>query len=179
MTIERLILSAMPGERRLAAIENGRLAELVQVRADIESRIGEVRLGRVTKVAGGLDAAFVDVGLSRSGFLALAEARPPGTSGGTIADHVREGDTVAVQVIRDPIGDKGVKLTTRIDADLLQRVEGDGKLALAAVDDDEVRAFARRNCCTRRRTRFWRILSACLRTPRRRSPSTTESPPWN
>ena len=141
MAIERLILSAMPGERRLAAIENGRLAELVQVRADIESRIGEVRLGRVTKVAGGLDAAFVDVGLSRSGFLALAEARPPGTSGGTIADHVREGDTVAVQVIRDPIGDKGVKLTTRIDADLPIDVAGARPPKLLHAPPDAILAY--------------------------------------
>lgn len=117
MSIERVILSTMPGERRLAIIENGRLAELVQVRADIESRIGEIRLGRVTKVAGGLDAAFVDVGLACPGFLALAEARPAGTAGGVIADHVREGDTVVVQIVRDPIGDKGVKLTTRIGAE--------------------------------------------------------------
>lgn len=117
MPIERVILSAMPGERRLAIIHNGRLAELVQVRADIESCIGEIRLGRVTKVASGLDAAFVDVGLDRPGFLALAEARPKGKAGGAISDFVREGDAVVVQILRDPIGDKGVKLTTRIDAE--------------------------------------------------------------
>lgn len=117
MSIERVILSVMPGERRLAIVENGRLAELVQVRADIESRIGEIRLGRVTKAVGGLDAAFVDVGLASPGFLALAEARPKGKAGGAISDFVREGDAVVVQILRDPIGDKGVKLTTRIDAE--------------------------------------------------------------
>lgn len=141
MTIERLILSAMPGERRLAVIENGRLTELVQTRAGIESRIGEIRLGRVTKVATGLDAAFVDVGLDRPGFLALAEAKPKGKAGGTISDFVREGDPVAVRIVRDPIGEKGVKLTTRIAADIPIDITGVRPPKLLHAPPDAILAY--------------------------------------
>ena len=86
-------------------------------RSDLEDVAGNVYLGRVEKTLPGIQAAFVDIGLRRSGFLALAEARPPGppaAGAGRITDHVGEGDSVLVQALNDPANDKGARLTTRI-----------------------------------------------------------------
>ena len=60
-----------------------------------------------------IQAAFVDIGVGRSGFLAAAEARPVGREGGNITDFVGEGDAVVVQATTDPVDDKGPRLTTR------------------------------------------------------------------
>ena len=95
-----------------------RLFELWIERAGEGTLAGNVYLGRVEKVVPGIAAAFVDIGLERSGFLGLAEARPPLAAGETpedrITDHLSEGDAVLVQVQRDPAADKGAKLTTHI-----------------------------------------------------------------
>jgi ribonuclease G len=72
-------------------------------------------LGRVARVMPGMQAAFVDIGLERSGFLALREARILSRDGSEdISACVREGDAVLVQVIKDPIGEKGARLTAGV-----------------------------------------------------------------
>lgn len=122
MAIDQILIEAGPGETRIALLEGGRLRELMVTRPDERSVVGNVYLGRVERVMPGIAAAFVDIGLPRAGFLSLAEARPTGqAAGGTatpaadgIADYVSEGDAVLVQVQRDAVADKGVKLTTRI-----------------------------------------------------------------
>lgn len=122
MTIEQILIEAGPGETRIALMEGERLRELTVARADDCGAVGNVYLGRVERVLAGIAAAFVDIGLGRSGFLGLAEARPAGLPSGTagappadrITDYVSEGDAVLVQVQRDATGDKGAKLTTRI-----------------------------------------------------------------
>jgi ribonuclease G len=81
------------------------------------SLVGDVIAGRVQRVMAGMQAAFVDIGLERAGFLALREARSLAkdfSDTSTISDCVREGDTVLVQVIKDPIGDKGARLSAGI-----------------------------------------------------------------
>lgn len=98
------------------------LREILVDRPGHGSVIGNVYLGRVERVLSGIAAAFVDIGLGRSGFLGLAEARPPGHAGDEaagvpadrISDYVTEGDAVLVQVQRDPAPDKGAKLTTHV-----------------------------------------------------------------
>ena len=61
-----------------------------------------------------MGAAFVNIGESRDGFLALPEIRPLGKVSGTISDFAKEGESILVQVQRDPIEEKGVKLTCHI-----------------------------------------------------------------
>ena len=111
-----ILIDAQPGETRIALVENGRLAEVEVARRQALSAVGDIYLGRVEGVLPALDAAFVDIGLGRPGFLALPEARPHGAAGGDdgIGDYVGEGDKVLVQVQRDPFQDKGAKLTTHI-----------------------------------------------------------------
>lgn len=122
MSTDEILIEAGPGETRIALMEGGRLRELVVARPNEGSVVGNVYVGRVERVLSGIAAAFVDVGLPRAGFLGLAEARPVGHAAekpgappqDRIADYVSEGDAVLVQVQRDAVADKGVKLTTHI-----------------------------------------------------------------
>lgn len=114
MPIDEVLISALPSETRVALLEEGRLIEFWVARADLESRVGDIYLGRVTKVVPGIAAAFVDLGLERAGFLAAADARPWNTAAGKITAYVREGDAALVQMIQDSTGDKGPRLTTRV-----------------------------------------------------------------
>ena len=120
MTIDHILISKSPGETRTALLTDGRLVEILISRAGGESLAGNVYLGRVVSVNKGLDAAFVDIGTGRDGYLALPEVRPAGPDSGTngskdaIGEYLNEGASVLVQVTRDPIEDKGPKLITRI-----------------------------------------------------------------
>ncbi|MEO5337499.1 MAG: ribonuclease E/G [Magnetospirillum sp. WYHS-4] len=97
MAIDRILIDSRPGLGRAALLDGERLVELRVERPGRESRVGAVYLGRLRKVAKGLQAAFVDIGLERDGFLPLS-------------DGLSEGDALAVRVVRDPEGEKGAKL---------------------------------------------------------------------
>jgi ribonuclease G len=117
VSADRVLIDVTPGETRVALVERSRLVELAVVRSDFHGVAGNIYLGRVERVMSGIQAAFVDIGLERSGFLGLAEARPAGVPGGAgqrITDFVGEGDTVLVQALSDPVADKGAKLTTHV-----------------------------------------------------------------
>ncbi len=101
-----LLIDDSPGELRAALREDGRLVELIVERAGHESIVGNVYLGRIERVLPGLDAAFVDIGLARSGFLARIE----GLDGARLAEGVR----VLVQATKDGVGEKGAAVTMRI-----------------------------------------------------------------
>ena len=99
----RLLVSVRPQETQIALWSDDRLIEFRIEREGAESLIGNIYLGRVTQVEKGLDAAFVEIGESRPGFLPLGEFDRAPT----------EGATVAVQVVREPREGKGAKLTAR------------------------------------------------------------------
>ena len=124
MTREVLI-NAGAGEIRVAVVADGRLEELSFERTiggedgarGCHSLVGNIILGRVARVMAGMQAAFVDIGLERSGFLALREARvlaKQPSDETQISDCLREGDAVLVQVIKDPIGEKGARLNAGV-----------------------------------------------------------------
>ncbi len=121
-----ILINAGAGETRIAVVEDGLLQRFEFERAigagDDEherrgghSHIGEIILGRVQRVMAATEAAFVDIGLSRAGFLSVRDAAhlapPDKRTNPSISDCVREGDTVLVQIIKDPIGDKGARLS--------------------------------------------------------------------
>jgi ribonuclease G len=115
--VDEILIEVRPGRTRTACLGAGRLIELIVEDDHHRSLIGNIYLGRVEKVIGSLNAAFLDLGLERSGFLALAEARPIGTKGSaheSISSYLCEGDKVVVQILRDAFEDKGPKLTTRL-----------------------------------------------------------------
>ncbi|MBL6940867.1 MAG: Rne/Rng family ribonuclease [Rhodospirillales bacterium] len=114
---DEILIEVRPGRTRTALLREGRLIELIVEDEHCRSLVGNIYLGRVEKVIGSLNAAFIDLGLDRSGFLALAEARPVGTKGSTnetMSSYLCEGDKVVVQILRDAFEDKGPKLTTRL-----------------------------------------------------------------
>ncbi|MGH6954243.1 MAG: ribonuclease E/G, partial [Alphaproteobacteria bacterium] len=118
--IDEILISVAPGEVRAALLRRGRLEELMVERRGRESLVGSVYVGRVLRVLDGLDAAFVELGGERPGFLTSAEARPARSAGQSdrrgerLSQRLSEGDAVLVQVIKDPTGDKGPALSLHV-----------------------------------------------------------------
>lgn len=102
---DQIAVSALPGDVRAAWLASGRLLRLALTGPEPTLGPGDIVLGRVTAVARGLEAAFVDIGGDRPGLLMLKDA-----AGGTAPG---EGDAVVVQVVREAEGRKGPKLTGR------------------------------------------------------------------
>src|SRR5207248_11221823 len=133
-----VLINVGAGEIRVAALEDAVLDQLWLERSFAFERdrsrrhaaagagggrsvMGDIILGRVQRVIPAMQAAFVDIGLDRAGFLAAREARPrtaifrdePYTDEDRqlrIADFVREGEDILVQVVKDPIAEKGARL---------------------------------------------------------------------
>lgn len=104
-------------ETRIALVEDDRLVHLDLERPERDSALGAIFLGRVRRIEKGLQAAYVDIGLSRDGFLGrddLVDGANGKPGDKPIEQVLHEGETVLVQVIRDPVGEKGVKLTCQI-----------------------------------------------------------------
>jgi ribonuclease G len=119
---DEVLVNVTPRETRVAIVENGLLQELYVERANRRGLVGNIYRGRVSRVLPGMQAAFVDVGLERTAFLHAQDILPPGESDGdqserrqdNIAALLREGQEILVQVIKDPLGSKGARLTMHI-----------------------------------------------------------------
>ncbi|MFO7287873.1 MAG: S1 RNA-binding domain-containing protein, partial [Gammaproteobacteria bacterium] len=115
---EEILINVTPREVRAALVENGMLQEIVIERANRRGLISNIYKGRVSRVLPGMQAAFVDVGLERTAFLHVSDiVGSNAVSGGrngepNIRDLVAEGGEVLVQVLKDPLGTKGARLTT-------------------------------------------------------------------
>jgi ribonuclease G len=118
---EELLINVTPQETRVAVVENGVLQEVHIERTQARGLVGNIYKGRVSRILPGMQAAFVDVGLDRATFLHASDVhlRPPGRTfaeGATPAIHelLHDGQEVVVQVIKDPLGTKGARVTTHI-----------------------------------------------------------------
>ncbi len=119
---EELLINVTPRETRVAVVENGVLQEIYIERASRRGLVGNIYKGRVCRVLPGMQAAFLEVGLERTAFLHERDIRADGDDGaaqqmagnGSISTLLREGQSVLVQVIKDPIGSKGARLSTHI-----------------------------------------------------------------
>ena len=118
---EEILINVTPRETRVAVVENGMLQEVFIERAQRRGIVGKIFRGKVCRVLPGMQAAFVDIGLERAAFLHASDAsprNPEGDAGGNdnsdISQLLREGQEVSVQVIKDPLGTKGARLTTQI-----------------------------------------------------------------
>ncbi|MCY4468866.1 MAG: ribonuclease G [Thiotrichales bacterium] len=135
-----LLVNVTPRETRVALIDSGVLREIFIERANRRGLVGNIYKGRVCRVLPGMQAAFVDIGLERAAFLhasdiadadaqQVRDAPVPGEGGTTparrepvsmlrngaaITDLVHDGQEVLVQVIKDPLGTKGARLTTHV-----------------------------------------------------------------
>jgi len=117
---EEILINVTPNEVRAALLENGVVQEVYVERAARRGVISNIYKGRVIRVLPGMQAAFIEIGLQRTAFLHVSdivrrnngdEAPPDDTN---IRDLVKEGDELLVQVVKDPIGNKGARLTTFI-----------------------------------------------------------------
>jgi ribonuclease G len=116
---EEILINVTPSEVRAALLENGVLQEVYVDRTASHGLISNVYNGRVSRVLPGMQAAFVDIGLERTAFLHVSDIS--GKNGAANSDDlpdirelVREGDELLVQVVKDPLGNKGARLTTFI-----------------------------------------------------------------
>src|SRR5215468_5296545 len=118
MTYE-ILINVTPQETRVAMLEQGAVQELHVERASARGLVGNIYLGRVARVLPGMQSAFVEIGLERAAFLHIAdiwEHRQNGHAGDSrpIEKILHEGQSLLVQVIKDPIGTKGARLSTQV-----------------------------------------------------------------
>ena len=111
---EEILINVTPPETRVAVIENGVVQEIVIERTGKRGLVGNIYKGRVCRVLPGMQAAFVNIGLERAAFLHASDIHSDSEKTGQITDLVREGGAVIVQVVKDPLGTKGARLTTNI-----------------------------------------------------------------
>jgi len=116
---EEILINVTPSEVRAALLENGVLQEVHIERTARRGLISNIYKGRVLRVLPGMQAAFIDIGLERTAFLHASDiARPDGEAPDEevvgIRELVREGEEIMVQVVKDPLGNKGARLTTYI-----------------------------------------------------------------
>jgi ribonuclease G len=123
--MQDILINWTPQETRVAVVENGAVQELHVERTLERGLVGNIYAGRVARVLPGMQSAFIDIGLERAAFLHVADVH---VNGGTArGEHgpgipppppierlVFEGQTLTVQVIKDPIGTKGARLSTQI-----------------------------------------------------------------
>ena len=121
-----ILINWTPHETRVAVVEGGALQELHLERTLERGLVGNVYLGKVARVLPGMQSAFIDIGLERAAFLHVADllssvnARHVEQSSAGVQNllpiekQVFEGQTLLVQVLKDPIGTKGARLTTQI-----------------------------------------------------------------
>jgi ribonuclease G len=113
---EQILINVTPQETRVAVTEQGAVQELHIERDSSRGLVGNIYLGRVCRVLPGMQSAFVEIGLPRAAFLHVADiwaARGPGSER-PIEKILSEGQTLLVQVVKDPIGSKGARLSTQV-----------------------------------------------------------------
>ena len=124
---EEILINVTPRETRVAVVENGMLQELHIERGWRRGVVGNIYKGRVQRVMPGMQAAFVDIGLERTAFLHANDVVRPGQPEvenealppvpapvRPVTELLRDGQEVIVQVVKDPIGSKGARLTTQL-----------------------------------------------------------------
>ncbi|WP_415896743.1 ribonuclease G [Neptuniibacter sp. QD72_48] len=116
---EEILINFTPMETRVAVIENGMPQEVYVERVHRRGIVGNIYQGKVVRVLPGMQAAFVDIGLERAAFIHVEEvlsqsATHEEKANTSIAQVLRQGQSLLVQVTKDPIGTKGARLTTHL-----------------------------------------------------------------
>ncbi|MQT32774.1 ribonuclease G [Pseudomonas helleri] len=112
---EEILINITPMESRVAVVENGVLQEVHVERTQRRGIVGNIYKGKVVRVLPGMQAAFVDIGLDRAAFIHASEiSLREGQAVESISALVHEGQSLVVQVTKDPIASKGARLTTQL-----------------------------------------------------------------
>ena len=119
-----LLVNVTPSETRVALVEQGILQEVHIERQAKRGLVGNIYKGKISRVLPGMQAAFVDIGMEKAAFLQASDIVPHTEcvdvrekehfQVGNIAELVRQGQDIMVQVVKDPISTKGARLTTDI-----------------------------------------------------------------
>jgi ribonuclease E len=156
MTKEMLINTVEGQECRIAILEDGRLEELYVERVSSASRVGNIYKGRIVNVEPAIQAAFVDFGAVKNGFLHISDVHPQHFPKGAkgpepvgrkrshherppIQECLRRGQEVVVQMTKEGIGTKGPSMTTYISIPgrLLVMMPGMSRLGVSRKIEDE------------------------------------------
>jgi ribonuclease G len=140
-----LLVSVDVGEQRVAVLEDDRVAEVYLERPERRSIAGNIYLGAVDNVLPGMEAAFIEIGLEKNGFLYVDEIVTPELEGKArhgkkIQDLISRGQTIMVQAVKDPMKTKGARLTTEISLPgrfVVYQPNGDGFGVSRRLDDEE------------------------------------------
>ncbi|MBA3364586.1 MAG: Rne/Rng family ribonuclease [Actinobacteria bacterium] len=139
-----LLVSVDVGEQRVAVLENDRVAEVYLERPERRSIAGNIYKGSVDNVLPGMEAAFVEIGLERNGFLYVDEIVVPELEGKRhgrkIQDLLSRGQEIMVQAVKDPMKSKGARLTTEISLPgrfVVYVPHGEGIGVSRRLEDDE------------------------------------------
>ncbi len=149
-----ILVNISHSETRAALVEGGAVQEVFVQRAARHGLVGNIYKGRVQRVLPGMQAAFVDIGLERTAFLHAADMLATPANGGETAGAppverlsierlLSEGQEVMVQVVKDPLGSKGARLTTAlsIPSRYLVLLPYDPHMGVSArIEDDAERA---------------------------------------
>ncbi len=119
-----LIVSSTPQETKVALLEDGAVAEFFIEREAHRGVVGNIYKGRVTRVLPGMQSAFVDLGLERDAFLYVADvfedldenllSPEEQVRNAPIEERLQEGQEVLAQVVKEPLGTKGARITTHV-----------------------------------------------------------------
>ena len=169
-----LLMNVTPQETRIAVIENGSAQEIMIERSNHRGLVGNIYKGRVNRVLPGMQAAFVDIGLERTAFLHASDIAPtefdeqeaghtgrfparPVTGADFQGDPrdteitrlLHDGKEILVQVIKDPIGSKGARLTTHlsIPACYVVFMPGENIIGISQKIEDETERQRLRELC--------------------------------
>ncbi len=139
----QLVVSVDVGEKRVAVLEDDQVAEVYLERPERRSIAGNIYLGQVDNVLPGMEAAFVEIGLEKNGFLYVDEIVGPEIEKGhgrKIQDLIKRGETILVQAVKDPMKTKGARLTTQISLPgrfVVFVPQGEGLGVSRRLEDDE------------------------------------------
>ena len=152
---QEILINITTREIRVALVENGVLQDLLIERMSRRGLIGNIYIGKVSRVLPGMQAAFVDIGIARTAFLHASDiyrlTEEDSENGNVdepgIRDLLREGEEIPVQVMKDPIGSKGARLTTNftIPSRYLVLLPQGGKIGISSRIEDEAERTRLRN----------------------------------
>src|SRR5258706_12558213 len=116
---EEILINVTPRETRVAVVAAGVVQELPMERSSGRGLVGNIYLGRIARVLPGMQSAFIEIGLERAAFLHIADIwehrqNGHGVEQKPIEKILHEGQSLLVQVIKDPIGTKGARLSTQV-----------------------------------------------------------------
>jgi ribonuclease G len=146
---EEILVNVTPQETRVAVIEQGVTQEVHVERAASRGLVGNIVMGRVIRVLPGMQSAFIDIGGERAAFLHVADMRAHRGNGGEptpIERLLGEGQSLMVQVVKDPIGTKGARLSTQISiaGRFLVYLPQESHIGISQrIEDEEERAHLR------------------------------------